>query len=624
MGKDRPLAGIAICGPSKTGKKTLSQGILKDALERLVTEDPDIEIWNGQPQRIATGVFRFRDSYKVDRNELASYLVEVCCLVYVIDSSASEDGLDRTKRHLHKFLADGLVQTKPVLLLANKQDKPKARPPEEIAARMDLSQFKSLTYRMEGCTGLASRDAHLDAAIMDVRVGLHWLLKETKQRYVEISQKNRRDAAAMQLVAKLSEEMSKLKGWRFFLSRERGAFKRQFLEAVIEIQQFFDKNPVTNSSADVEEMNQIFHRVHTQLKITAEQEEQDLKVEQLVRDLEDVDGQLEHAKFEIDQATDEVRDLLGQRESLRQQLDRAVKDMKEAQEANDKAQRYSVALEKEVEELRTLREVDAERMALKDKVTELNAVLEKEVEELRVVHAEDDQNRQAKEKLAALNAMLVLEIESLKRKREEDAHVIRRMELALEITDGDTDIQQERKVVSEERKRLMVERDGFRQERDRYKAENEQLGLLVQQLTDKVQALEQAREKDSAVATAKLLEMTRLDTVEKTRSRAPSSSDLRQRSGSLVASPKHPQVVTHIDVRGKDRLKTPHEKAKVTYLTREQLSERAESSKPPPRRSSVEKPPPVALPPVTSHEEEEEEIDPITGLKLDIRRNFFI
>lgn len=63
------------------------------------------------------------------------------CVVHVVDSTAKKLGADRC--FLHRNLSEDKVVGVPLLVFANKQDKPGARSPKQVAEELELSKFRT-------------------------------------------------------------------------------------------------------------------------------------------------------------------------------------------------------------------------------------------------------------------------------------------------------------------------------------------------------------------------------------------------------------------------------------------------------------------------------------------------
>eukprot|EP00121_Abeoforma_whisleri_P009739 Awhi_evm1s8963 len=87
-------------------------------------------------------------------------------LIYVVDSN-DEERMQKSKRALMRVLSDDSVGNIPVLILANKQDLPKAKSVGEIHKFFELDEIRNPVY-IQGCTGLLGEGIH---------EGLDWLGK---------------------------------------------------------------------------------------------------------------------------------------------------------------------------------------------------------------------------------------------------------------------------------------------------------------------------------------------------------------------------------------------------------------------------------------------------------------
>ncbi|KAM9669117.1 ADP-ribosylation factor-like protein 13A [Dama dama] len=114
-----------------------------------------------------------------------NYYAQAHGLVFVLDSSDWER-MQEVKVLLPNLLSDERVAGKPILLLANKQDKTGALPPGDIIDYLLLERLMNENKspcRVEPCSVIKDLQRRSHQPIVD---GLHWLLSAIREKYEEL------------------------------------------------------------------------------------------------------------------------------------------------------------------------------------------------------------------------------------------------------------------------------------------------------------------------------------------------------------------------------------------------------------------------------------------------------
>ncbi|CAF0754313.1 unnamed protein product [Didymodactylos carnosus] len=136
------------------------------------------------------------------RNAWRHYFADAHAFVYVIDASESKR-LEENQLQLEKLLQDDKVKGKPMLILANKQDKKNALSKDQIIENLDLQELlngQKNRYRVEVCTAKVSQSTRGKKRDESLANGFEWLLKTIDEHYDEInkrveSDRKKRDAS---------------------------------------------------------------------------------------------------------------------------------------------------------------------------------------------------------------------------------------------------------------------------------------------------------------------------------------------------------------------------------------------------------------------------------------------
>lgn len=95
------------------------------------------------------------------------YYLEGCkALVFVVDS-CDRARMGEAQKALKKVLGDENMKGVPLMVLANKKDKPNSMTIREVSNQLDLPSYKDLTWEIQGCsalTGLGLQQAFVSVA----------------------------------------------------------------------------------------------------------------------------------------------------------------------------------------------------------------------------------------------------------------------------------------------------------------------------------------------------------------------------------------------------------------------------------------------------------------------------
>lgn len=91
-------------------------------------------------------------------------------LIYVVDSNDTER-IAEASEELFTILQDDSLRGIPVLVLANKQDMPRAEKPSALADKLGLTKLRGHEWYIQGCCGV-TRDGLYE--------GLDWVVDQLK------------------------------------------------------------------------------------------------------------------------------------------------------------------------------------------------------------------------------------------------------------------------------------------------------------------------------------------------------------------------------------------------------------------------------------------------------------
>nr|CAB3222877.1 ADP-ribosylation factor-like protein 13B [Phallusia mammillata] len=160
------------------------------------------------------GGSRIRDIWK-------NYLAEIHAVVFVVDSTDVER-MTECKETLQKLLENPLIQRKPVLLLANKQDKDSALEEYEICESLNVEEIVNANQclcKVVLCAALTSKPGKkgMDPAL---KGGFAWLLHVVGEQYETLNERIVADVKKREI---LREEEIKISKERVRLIREERA-----------------------------------------------------------------------------------------------------------------------------------------------------------------------------------------------------------------------------------------------------------------------------------------------------------------------------------------------------------------------------------------------------------------
>lgn len=216
---------IAILGLDNAGKTTTVQVLEKAPVDNVAPtigfSQSEITHKNEKIKLIDLGGAKtFREAWR-------HYYDDAYGFVYVLDSS-EEDRFGENRDVLKKLLQEEKVKGKPILILANKQDKPEALDKNSILEDLKIERLVNehqTLCRVELCSAKATsrngKNAKIDESI---RHGFDWLIKTVYDHYEvlhkrvdedvrkrnEIEQKEKRER--QERVRKIREEREKEEG----------------------------------------------------------------------------------------------------------------------------------------------------------------------------------------------------------------------------------------------------------------------------------------------------------------------------------------------------------------------------------------------------------------------------
>ena len=121
------------------------------------------------------------------------YYYDVHGVIYVIDSSSSDDDIKETKELFHTTMSHKYLAGKPVLLIANKQDKEGARSAEETKQFMDLSSISTdHNAQAFGCSTVSTvTEPEDDIFPADPRLesAVEWILTNVQNNYNSLNKR---------------------------------------------------------------------------------------------------------------------------------------------------------------------------------------------------------------------------------------------------------------------------------------------------------------------------------------------------------------------------------------------------------------------------------------------------
>nr|XP_033793038.1 ADP-ribosylation factor-like [Geotrypetes seraphini] len=142
-------ARILLLGLDAAGKTTI---IYKLKLNETVTTIPTIgfNVETVQPMKNVTFTVWDVGGQKKIRILWKHYFINTDGLVFVVDSSDSER-FSEAKEELEAILEDVEMKGVPFVILANKQDLPGARRPQELVEELELRKQRGHEWHVQGC-----------------------------------------------------------------------------------------------------------------------------------------------------------------------------------------------------------------------------------------------------------------------------------------------------------------------------------------------------------------------------------------------------------------------------------------------------------------------------------------
>ncbi|CAF3439638.1 unnamed protein product [Rotaria sp. Silwood1] len=216
---------IAILGLDNAGKTTTARVLEKAPVDSVTPTigyaQTEITLKNERIKLIDLGGAKtFRDAWR-------HYYDDAYGFVYVLDSS-EENRLGENRDVLKKLLKEEKVKGKPILILANKQDKPDALDKNAIVEDLKIERLvneNQILCRVELCTAKSLSRSGKHSKIDDsIRHGFDWLIKTVYDNYDSLHRRveqdvERRNEAEQQAkrerqerVQKQREERERLEG----------------------------------------------------------------------------------------------------------------------------------------------------------------------------------------------------------------------------------------------------------------------------------------------------------------------------------------------------------------------------------------------------------------------------
>ena len=100
------------------------------------------------------------------------YYENADAIIYVIDSN-DPDRIEEAAAELHKILADDMLRNARLLVLANKQDLPRAARPDAVASQLRLHSLRQHDWYLQPCSALSGDGIY---------EGLDWVHRSLKAR----------------------------------------------------------------------------------------------------------------------------------------------------------------------------------------------------------------------------------------------------------------------------------------------------------------------------------------------------------------------------------------------------------------------------------------------------------
>lgn len=214
QGKDkgRNKLTFVVLGLDNAGKTTIGENLMGkpkiDAMPTLGLELQKFKMEDGQVIELygLGGGKSIRDYW-------SEYYDSVHGVIYVVDS-ADTNRLAESATEFDKMINAPLVQGKPILVYANKQDLPKALTEAEVSNSLLLDQLETSSHHILKCVAKVewnedkSGPKQSDVRLME---GIHWLVDEVKKIYDVLQPRVQADVAKRKEIEKLKRAERKKK-----------------------------------------------------------------------------------------------------------------------------------------------------------------------------------------------------------------------------------------------------------------------------------------------------------------------------------------------------------------------------------------------------------------------------
>ncbi|XP_062915880.1 ADP-ribosylation factor-like protein 13B [Mobula hypostoma] len=195
---------LLILGLSSAGKTSILKGIQKES-PYLIHPNGGFSRTDLMVDRFNVTIFDLNGGEKICKT-WKNYYSAVHGLIFIIDSSDTKR-MDEARKTLSEVMNHEKVSGKPVLILANKQDKAEALPEFDIIEQMSLGKLanenKSVCH-IEPCSAtLDYAEKRLDKTILK---GLRWLLRAIAKDYTSLCKRVLQDTTPSKSKVKEHQE----------------------------------------------------------------------------------------------------------------------------------------------------------------------------------------------------------------------------------------------------------------------------------------------------------------------------------------------------------------------------------------------------------------------------------
>lgn len=180
---------LAIVGLDNAGKTVTTKGLQGEPLDSVA---PTIGFSSAdfKFEKYDVKLFDLGGGKRI-RNIWEQYLFEIYGLIYVVDSSETER-MDECRKVLQDLLENPKVSGKPVLLLANKQDKPGAMDEVDICEGLNLEELvnrNKCPCRVEMCAAIVNQGGKKRKLDQSINDGMQWLLDTIYANYEKLDER---------------------------------------------------------------------------------------------------------------------------------------------------------------------------------------------------------------------------------------------------------------------------------------------------------------------------------------------------------------------------------------------------------------------------------------------------